>query len=48
MIAIITLSAHKLTKKTIGRDRLLWAIFLASAAVTFITESWYPVYRNLK
>src|SRR5262245_346219 len=39
VIAIITISAYKLTQKTIGKDWLLWLIFLASAAMTIITES---------
>ncbi len=39
VIGIILHSAYKLTKKTIGRDRLLWAIYLVSTAVTIITES---------
>lgn len=39
VIGIITFSAHKLTKKTIGKDKLLWAIFLIAAAVTAVTES---------
>lgn len=39
VIGIITISAYKLTLKTIGRDKLLWAIFLASAAMTIATES---------
>ena len=39
VIGIITLSAYKLTTKNIGRDKLLWAIFFASAAVTVITRS---------
>ncbi len=39
VIGIITISAYKLTLKTIGQSRLLWFIFLASAAVTVITES---------
>ena len=39
VIGIIALSAYKLTTKNIGRDKLLWAIFLASAAVTVITQS---------
>ena len=29
----------KLTTKSIGKDKLLWAIFLVSAAVTIITKS---------
>jgi chromate transporter len=39
VIGIIALSAYKLTMKTIGRDRLLWAIYLISAGVTIVTES---------
>lgn len=41
VIAIITISAFKLTRKTIGRDRLLWPIFLVSAAMTIATETEY-------
>jgi chromate transporter len=39
VIGIITLSAYKLTVKTLGRSKLLWAIFLVSALATAITES---------
>lgn len=39
VIGIIAHSAYKLTAKTIGRDRLLWGIFLASAGVTIWTEA---------
>lgn len=39
VIGIISISAYKLTQKTIGRSGLLWVIYLASAAVTVITES---------
>lgn len=39
VIAIILVSAYKLTNKTIGKDKLLWFIYLTSAAVTIITES---------
>ena len=39
VIGIIAMSAWKLTTKNIGKDRLLWAIFLVSAAVTVITKS---------
>jgi chromate transporter len=41
VIAIITISAYKLTQKTIGKDWLLWLIFLVSAAMTIVTESEY-------
>ncbi|KQV50413.1 chromate transporter [Pelomonas sp. Root1217] len=39
VIGIIAMSAWKLTTKNIGKDKLLWAIFAASAAVTVITKS---------
>ncbi len=39
VIGIIAMSAYKLTTKSIGGDRLLWAIYLVSAAVTVITQS---------
>ncbi len=39
VIGIIAMSAHKLTTKNIGKDKLLWAIFLVSAGVTVITKS---------
>lgn len=39
VIGIIAHSAYKLTRSSIGRDRLRWAIYLVSAAVTIITES---------
>lgn len=39
VIGIISISAFKLTMKSLGKDRLLWAIYLASAAATVITES---------
>lgn len=39
VIGIIAMSAHKLTKKSIGKDKLLWVIYLMLAAVTVITES---------
>jgi chromate transporter len=38
-IAIIARSAWKLVRLTLARDRLLWAICLASAAITAWTES---------
>lgn len=39
VIGIIAISAYKLTTKSVGRDKLLWAIYLTLAAVTVITES---------
>lgn len=39
VIGIIAISACKLTTKNIGKDKLLWAIFGVSAAVTVITKS---------
>lgn len=39
VIGIIALSAYKLTTRTIGSDRLLWAIYLLSAGVTIATET---------
>jgi chromate transporter len=38
VIGIIAMSAWKLTAKSVGRDKLLWAIYAAVAAVTVITE----------
>jgi chromate transporter len=38
VIGIITLSAYKLTRKTIGKSGLLWTIYLVSAAATILTE----------
>jgi chromate transporter len=39
VIGIIAMSAKKLTEKSIGRDKLLWALYLLLAAVTVMTES---------
>src|SRR5262245_32472544 len=39
VIGIIAISAYKLTRKTIGTDWLLWAVYLVSAATTVATES---------
>ena len=39
VIAIIARSAVKLVRTTLGRDRLLWAVFAASALVTAWTET---------
>ena len=39
VIGIIAMSAYKLTTKSVGKDKLLWAIYLVMTAVTVITES---------
>src|SRR6266699_1566221 len=39
VIGIIAHSAYKLTTRTIGRDPLLWTIYLVTAAVTILTQS---------
>ena len=39
VIGIMVISAHKLATKNIGRDKLLWGIFVVLAAVTAITQS---------
>lgn len=39
VVGIIAMSARKLTLKSIGQDKLLWAIYLLLAAVTVMTES---------
>lgn len=39
VIGIIAHSAYKLTTKTIGRDWLLWAVYLVTAVVTILTQS---------
>src|SRR5216117_3566071 len=36
VIGIIALSAYKLTTKSIGKDKLLWAIYIVAAAVTIV------------
>lgn len=39
VIGIIAISAHKLTVKNIGNDKLLWGIFLVVAVVTVIAQA---------
>ena len=39
VIGIIAISAYKLTTKNVGRDRLLWAIYVVTAAFTVWTQS---------
>ena len=42
VIGIIAISAYRLTTKSIGRDKLLWAIFIVLAVTTVATESELP------
>jgi chromate transporter len=39
VIGIIAVSAYKLTTKSIAKDKLLWAIYLAAGSFTVVTES---------
>lgn len=39
VIGIIVMSAKKLTEKSVGKDKLLWAIYAVLAVVTVVTES---------
>lgn len=39
IIGIIAWSAYRLTRKTMGRDPLLWVIFIGMATITAITET---------
>lgn len=39
VIGIMGIGAHKLSTKSIGKDRLLWAIFAVLAVVTIVTQS---------
>ena len=39
VIGIIAISAQKLTKKTVGKDKLLWAIFIVMVVSTVVTQS---------
>jgi len=39
VIGIIVMSGYKLTVKSVGSDKLLWAVYLLLAAVTIATES---------
>jgi chromate transporter len=38
VIGIISIGSYKLTTKSIGKDKLLWLIFIVVAATTYITE----------
>lgn len=39
VIGIITFSAYRLTVKTIGKNKLLWAVYFVLAVLTALTES---------
>jgi chromate transporter len=39
VVGIIAMSAKKLTEKSVGKDKLLWAIYLVMAIITVVTES---------
>lgn len=39
VIGIIAMSACKLTKRSVGKDKLLWAVYGVAAAITVITET---------
>ena len=39
VIGIIAISAYKLTTRNIGRDKLLWVIYLVTAGITVWTQS---------
>ena len=38
VIGIIAVGSYKLTTKSLGKDRLLWLIFVVLAIITFVTE----------
>ena len=38
VIGIIAIGSYKLTTKSIGKDKMLWVIFIVLAVTTFITE----------
>ncbi|HYG00864.1 MAG TPA: chromate transporter [Chryseosolibacter sp.] len=38
VIGIIAIGSYRLTTKSIGKDKLMWAIFIILAVTTFITE----------
>lgn len=43
VIGIIAMSSYKLTTKSIGKDRLLWALWAAAAAVTIVMETEFAL-----
>lgn len=38
VIGIIAISSYKLTTKSLGKDKMLWLIFIALAITTYVTE----------
>lgn len=38
VIGIIAIGSYKLTRKTVGKDKTLWIIFIVLAITTFVTE----------
>lgn len=38
VIGIIAIGSYKLTTKSLGKDKLLWALFIIVAVATFVTE----------
>ena len=43
VIGIIAMSAYKLTKRTVGEDKLLWLVYVIAAGLTAITESEFAL-----
>src|SRR5689334_21651844 len=43
VIGIIAMSAYKLTKRTVGKDKLLWLVYVIAAGLTAITESEFAL-----
>ncbi|HEY1392320.1 MAG TPA: chromate transporter [Methylibium sp.] len=41
VIGIIAVGAYKLTTKNIGKDKLLWVIFIGNAVLTAVTQTEY-------
>ncbi|CAN5423308.1 chromate transporter [soil metagenome] len=39
VVGIIAMSAKKLTEKSVGKDKLLWALYLVMAVTTVVTET---------
>jgi chromate transporter len=45
VIGIIAISSYKLTTKNLGKDKMLWGIFIALALITIVTgqEIWWVI-----